>query len=155
MTRSVPTPASNPDDPHAGGKNESPQQRRARLKKWATFLLRWTIAVVGIGWVILNTPLYDKVTVVDEQTMRPVKITLAAEFPDRAPAATIIDPKTKAIRTVSRDEPVNTPATKTVYVRDPAAGKEPRKRHLLALDLSDDLKKVQRLLIERDDGKGE
>jgi hypothetical protein len=154
MTRSVPTPASNPDDPHDGGKPESPQQRRARLKKWATFLLRWTIAVVGIGWVILNTPLYDKVTIIDPQTMRPVKVSLAEEFPDGAPNARIIDPVNDQARTIPRSELVNTPDTKTVIVRDPLTG-ETAKRHLLALDLSDNLKKVERFLVERDDERGE
>jgi uncharacterized protein (TIRG00374 family) len=134
-----------------------PPDRRAKAKKWAKFLLRWTIAVVGIGYVVIKTPLYDTVTMIDPDKMVPVKATLAEELPDTAGQAKIIDPVTKQVRTVSRDELVNTPDTKTVYVRDdsPAGGGKPRKRTLLALDLSEDLKKVQRLLIKRDDGKGE
>jgi uncharacterized protein (TIRG00374 family) len=149
---STPATSPPPDDPRA--------DRRAKAKKWAKFLMRWTIAVVGIGWVVLNTPMFDKVTLVDPQTMRPVKVTLAKEMPERAPNAQIIDPDTGAIRNVSRAELVNSPDTKTVLVQDPAAGATPRvvgsqKRKLLALDLTDDLRTVQRFLVEGDDGRGE
>ena len=131
--------------------------RRANAKKWAKFLLRWTIAVVGIGWVVLNTPLYDKVTIVNPLTMRPQKVTLAEEFHEDATHARVIDPVTRLPRTVSRDELVNSPDIKTVLVRAPA-GTRPdgtriagtAKRKLLALDLSDDLKRVQRFLVERE-----
>ena len=87
-------------------------------------------------------------------TNLPVKVTLAAELPERAPQAKIIDPVNGATRTVTRDELVNTPDTKTVIVKDPAAGGEPIKRKLLALDLSDDLKRVERFLVETPDEQG-
>jgi hypothetical protein len=129
--------------------------RRAKAKKWAKFLLRWTIAVVGIGYVVSKTPLYDKVTIVDPASMTPVKVTLAEEMPERAREAKIIDPATRAVRTVSRDDLVNAPDTKTVIVQDPAGAGQPTKRTLLALDLSDDLKTVERFLVERADERGE
>jgi glycosyltransferase 2 family protein len=146
MTRSAETPATTP--------NNTDNDRRAKAKKWLKFLLRWTIAVVGIGWVILNTPLYDKVTIIDPQTMRPTKVSLAREFPDGAPEASIIDPVTRRVRTIPRSELVNSPDTKTVIVSDSLTG-QTVKRHLLALDLSDNLKKVERFLVERDDERGE
>src|SRR5215203_4440142 len=99
MTSTPETPAQ--PDPRAA--------RRARAKKWALFLLRWTIAVVGIGYVIAKTPLYDKVTMVDPATMLPVKVALAEELPERARQAKIVDPATGATRTVTRDDLVNTP----------------------------------------------
>ncbi|MEA2707621.1 MAG: glycosyltransferase 2 family protein [Phycisphaerales bacterium] len=138
---------------------ETPTQpdRRAKAKKWAKFLLRWTIAVVGIGWVVLKTPLYDKVTIVHPGDLVPVKVTLAEELPDRARQAKIIDPGTGATRTVSRDELVNSPDTKTVMVKESAAAddKSATKRKLLALDLSDNLQHVDRFLVERPDETGE
>jgi uncharacterized protein (TIRG00374 family) len=149
MTDAAQTPAPTP----ANDNNDD--DRHAKAKKWLKFLLRWTIAVVGIGWVILNTPLYDKVTIIDPQTMRPVKVTLAKEFPDNAPSASIIDPVNEQVRTIPRSELVNTPDTKTVMVKDPAGSGEPVKRHLLALDLSDNLKTVERFLIEGEDGRGQ
>src|SRR5687768_3311436 len=93
-TPATPAPAA-PDDPRA--------QRRATAKKWIKFLLRWTIAVVGIGYVILKTPLYDTVTAVHEQTGLPVKLTLAEEMPERAREAKVIDPATGQVTTISRD----------------------------------------------------
>jgi uncharacterized protein (TIRG00374 family) len=125
-----------------------PKAKSSSAKKWLTFLLRWTIAVVGIGWVVMNTPLYDKVTIVDEATRTPVKATLAEEFTDLSSHAKIVDPVTKQPRSVPRSELVNTPDTKTVLVGGV-------KRKLLALDLSDDLKTAQKFLVEKPDGSGE
>jgi uncharacterized membrane protein YbhN (UPF0104 family) len=137
--------------PHAS--QHPSESRGGKAKGWLKFLLRWTIAVVGIGWVILNTPLYDKVTIVDEATRTPVKATLAEEFFDDAPEATVIDPATRETRIVPRGELVNTPDTKTVLVKNPGGGET--KRKLLALDLSDDLKTAERFLVERPDESGE
>jgi uncharacterized protein (TIRG00374 family) len=125
---------------------------RSSVKKWGKFLARWTIAVIGIGWVVLNTPLYDKVTIINPQTQRPIKVTLAEELGDKFTVAKIIDPDTRAVKEVARDDLVNAPDTKTVMVREDSGV---RKRKLLALDLSDDLKTVQRFLVEGPDGRGE
>ena len=47
--------------------NSSPPQHHR--KKWAKFLIRWTIAVVGIGWVLWKTPLYNSVLIVGPGTV--------------------------------------------------------------------------------------
>src|SRR5215211_3999777 len=111
------------------------------VAKWGKFLLRWTIAVVGIGWVILKTPLYDTVTVLDpalDPNNHPVKVSVAENVGDKPTSAKIIDPATGEVRVVTRDQLVNEPDVKTVEVREPSGF---QKRKLLALDLTDDLKK--------------
>ncbi len=120
--------------------------------KWWLLILRWTIAVVGIGWVLLNIPLYDKVTIVDPADGHPLKLTLAEDVGDQVPATLkIIDPRKKIIREIPRTDLVNSPDTKWVLVREPS-GRE--RERLLALDLSDDLKTVRRFLVENAGGKG-
>ena len=115
-------------------------------RKWARFILRWTIAIVGIGWVVLNTPLYDKVTMLGPGN-RPVKVSLAADAPAKIDQVEIIDPTTGATKTITRDRLVNPPDRKHVTVRT-SDGREV-KRKLLALDLSDDIPAtVRRLLVE-------
>jgi uncharacterized protein (TIRG00374 family) len=119
-------------------------------RKWATFFLRWTIAVVGIGYVVAKTPLYNSVLIVGPNGT-PVKVRLAEEPPDNFTSVKIYD-AAGAVQKVSRAELVNTPDTKTVLVREPAGEV---KRKLLALDLSDDLKTVEQFLVEEPDGKGQ
>src|SRR5688500_18936722 len=112
-----------------------------RTKNWGKFLIRWTIAVVGIGWVVLNTPLYDRVTILDPKANRPIKVTLAEDTPEKVPASVkIIDPFTGEPRTATRDELINPPDRKWVKVRHQGGA---IKRRLLGLKLSDDLKSVQ------------
>src|SRR5207247_1421688 len=83
---------------------------------------------------------------------RPIKVRLAEEPPEHFTQVQIIDPATRAVRTVSHSELVNAPDTKTVLVREPGGV---QRRKLLALDLSDNLKSVQRFLVERPGGSGE
>ena len=129
------------------------EKHHERAGKWWMFLIRWTIAIVGIGWVLLNVPLYDKVTIVDPADGHPVKVTLAEDVGDHVPdTVKIIDPRKKTIREVKRSELVNSPDAKWVVVREPS-GRE--RERLLALDLSDDLKTVRRFLVENAGGKGE
>jgi len=132
--------------------DNSPKARRVTFKSWATFVLRWTIAIVGIGWVVANTPLYNTVTRVDPATGRPQKMTLAEEVPDDFRTVKVIDPATKRTITLTRGELVNTPDTKWVEVREPSGWSRQR---LLALDLTDDLKTVQSFLVENAGHKGE
>jgi uncharacterized protein (TIRG00374 family) len=125
------------------------------VAKWGKFLLRWTIAVVGIAYVVLKTPLYDKVLVLDpalDPNNRPVQVSLAQDAGDKPQSVKIIDPNTGAVRVVARDQLLNEPDVKTVEVREPSGM---QKRKLLALDLTDDLKRVERLLVEGPAGTGE
>jgi uncharacterized protein (TIRG00374 family) len=122
-------------------------------KKWGKFIIRWTIAAVGIAWVVYKTPLYDKVTIVNPANNLPVKVSLAEDTPEKVPASVkIIDPKTGQTRVVPRDELVTPPDAKYVKVRREGGA---IKRRLLAMKLNDEHKKVEQLLVEKEDGTGE
>src|SRR5436190_2989090 len=95
-----------------------PDKSAKRGKHLLLTLLRWTIAVVGIGWVVAKTPLYDSVLIVRAPQNVPVKVRLAEEVPENFTVARTIDPQTKAVREVPRSELVNAPDTKTVWVRE-------------------------------------
>jgi uncharacterized protein (TIRG00374 family) len=123
---------------------------RDSTKKWAKFIIRWTIAIVGIGWVVWKTPLHDKVTILDSAN-RPAKVTVAKEVGEPFTSVDIIDPSTGSVRTVPRAALVNPPDRKTIVVRGRMGGES--KRPLLAVDLSDDLKVARRFLIEDEKGQ--
>ncbi len=46
----------------------------SRVKKWASFIVRWGIAVVGITWVLNNTSFHDRLLMIDSTTHRPVEV---------------------------------------------------------------------------------
>lgn len=85
-----------------------------RAVKVFRFVLRWTIAVVGVVWVISQIHLDDRVRVLDEQNI-PFEAVL-----DRAPEGEASsqfeyrDPATGQIKTVGRDRLVSSPDRKTV-----------------------------------------
>jgi uncharacterized membrane protein YbhN (UPF0104 family) len=112
-----------------------------QVKKWLKFVLRWGIAVVGIWWVMSQITWRDRVTRLDAAN-RPVVERLADNPPLDVPTFKLLDG-----RTLNRSELVNQPDQKSVTLggqREPAA--------LLALDLSADLKRVNRLLVESKPG---
>ncbi|MBC8107657.1 MAG: flippase-like domain-containing protein [Anaerolineae bacterium] len=53
-----------------------------KAKKVIKFVLRWGIAVAGIGWVISNISLYNRVLIANPTTLRPTPVRLAAEARD-------------------------------------------------------------------------
>ncbi len=120
-------------------------------RSWSAFLLRWTIAIVGIGYVIWKTPLYDQVTVLDA-SMHPVRLTLAQDPPPNFTFVNAIDPQTKQIRRIPAEDLVSAPDRKSVMVQTPGGAVS---RKLLALRLTPDLKHARELLIERPDGRGQ
>jgi hypothetical protein len=115
-------------------------------KKWAKFLIRWTIAVVGIGWVLWKTPLYNSVLIVGPGTV-PIKVHLRR-------SATRVPAVKSSIRRLT---PFAGSALRAVNARYQACHRPGRRgtdrRALIAFDLSDDLKTVERLLIEMPDGR--
>jgi uncharacterized membrane protein YbhN (UPF0104 family) len=123
-------------------------KQKSRAKKWTKFFLRWTIAVVGIGYVVWKTPLYDRVTVLDS-TLHPVKLTLIEEPPPGFTQVKAIDPATHQVKVIDAGELVSPPDQKSVAVKTPEGM---QKRPLLALRLSGDLKHARELLIENPDG---
>src|SRR5690349_894664 len=87
--------------------------------RWAKFAVRWSIAVAGVWYIVVNTPLYDKVTILSPLNL-PIKATLAQEPPagDNFTSVWIIDPATKKTREVSARDLVNMPDQKRVTVAD-------------------------------------
>jgi uncharacterized membrane protein YbhN (UPF0104 family) len=124
--------------------SENPQEQPKKpLKKWLTFVLRWGIAVVGIWWVLSQITWRDRVTLLDANN-RPVERRLANTPPLNAPTFTLLDG-----RTVKSSELVSKPDAKKVTVTTP---KGPVSAELLALDLSPNLKSVNRLLVANPPG---
>lgn len=123
------------------------------VKKWSLFVLRWGIAVGGIWWVVANMSLRDRVTVLDGDG-RPVDAFLAEPAKEEAAAFKITDPQTGEARVVNRREVVSRPdqAHALVGVK---MGEKTITAKVLALDLSDDLRRVRRLVVEEPEtGKG-
>jgi uncharacterized protein (TIRG00374 family) len=122
-------------------------------KHWVMFTLRWGIAVVGIWWVIANMSLRDRVTILDENN-HPVTATLWEPATEDSASFWIADPSSGIKRLISREKVVNRPDGKKaqVSIRTPQGV---LKTPLLALDLTDNLKQVRRLLVtDLETGKG-
>ena len=121
--------------------------QRGGLRKWAFFTLRWGIAVVGIWWVVSNLTLRDHVAVLDERNI-PQRVKLAAPAEEEAKAFEIHDPKTGQRVVVPRERVVNLPSEghkAWVLVREQEKSSQLK---LLGLDLTDDLRRVNRLLVQ-------
>jgi uncharacterized protein (TIRG00374 family) len=106
-----------------------------KRKKWLTFILRWGIAVVGIWWVLSQITWRDRVTTLSALN-RPVPQRLADVPPLDAQQFKLLDG-----HTVDRSELISLPDQKSVTLTDKSTAE------LLGLDLSPDLKRVNRLLI--------
>jgi len=122
-------------------------------RKWITFSVRWGIAVAGIWWVIANMSLRDRVTILDGQN-HPVEVLLAESATEDSASFVIMDGETGARRVISRREVVNRPERESIQIeiRTPQGV---RKTTLLALNLSESLQRVRRLLVSDEaTGKG-
>jgi uncharacterized protein (TIRG00374 family) len=104
---------------------------------WLFFALRWTIAVVGIWWVLSQITWRDRVTALDASN-RPVAHRLADMPPLNASQFQLLDGQT-----LNRSELISLPDQKRVKL---GSGQVV---DLLGLDLSPNLKSVNRLLIAR------
>lgn len=112
-------------------------------KKWIKFTLRWGIAVVGMWWVVAQISWRDQVLVLGARN-RPVEAKLAAPADENFIQVQIIDPWTGRLREVPRNELVHQPDRESVTVE---TDRGPQEVDLLALDLSYDLREVERLLV--------
>jgi len=112
-------------------------------RKWITFSLRWAIAIGGIWWVIAHMSLRDRVTILNADNL-PVAVHLALPATDGENSASvvIIDPVTHERRIISRKELVNLPDEKSVQLKG-----QSQRLPLLAVDLSDNLRRVNRILV--------
>jgi len=106
-----------------------------KRKNWLTFALRWTIAIVGIWWVLSQITWRDRVTSLDANN-RPVQHRLANTPPLDAQQFKLLDG-----RTIDRSQLISLPDQKSVTLTDKSTAE------LLGLDLSPDLRRVNRLLI--------
>jgi uncharacterized protein (TIRG00374 family) len=106
-----------------------------KRKNWLTFALRWTIAIVGIWWVLSQITWRDRVTALDANN-RPVQHRLANSPPLDAAQFQLLDDQT-----LDRAQLISLPDQKTVKLTSGQVV------NLLGLDLSPNLKKVNRLLI--------
>ncbi|MGE5611514.1 MAG: lysylphosphatidylglycerol synthase transmembrane domain-containing protein [Bacillota bacterium] len=122
-------------------------------KHWVMFSLRWGIAVVGIWWVVANMSLRDRVTVLDENN-HPVDAALFEPATEDSATFVIADPSSGIKRLISRKEVVNRPDRKNAPLTVRTLQGQAHTT-LLALDLSDNLKQVRRLLVaDPESGKG-
>src|SRR5437667_3191023 len=140
---------------------ESPPMNQ-RAKSWIKFVLRWGIAVGGIWWVLAQPDMQfrDRVWILDPKN-HPTPAKLSA-YPDKGEQSVVFeiwDPSTWQKRVISRKQVINRPDPRELIIAYYPAGTT-RAAHsekhgkLLALDLSDDLKRVQHLLVD-DPEKGE
>lgn len=75
-----------------------------RAKKAIKFIVRWGIAVAGIGWVISNISLYNRVMMLNPATKRLVPARLAAPANETDQQFKVLDPVDKSTKTVDRNE---------------------------------------------------
>src|SRR6266550_1579807 len=131
-----------------------------RAKKWIKFVLRWGIAVVGIWWVVAQMEFRDRVWILDGKNHPvPAKLSAYADKGEQSAVFEIHDPIDGHKKVVPRNQVVSRPDQKEMVVAYYPAGTTratTSETHgkLLALELSDDLKRVQRILVE-DSERGE
>lgn len=102
-------------------------------KKWFLFAVRWTIAIVGIWYVVTNISWRDRALVLDENNV-PTEVRLYEPAEEDSPTVSILDPDTGEVRKVDRSRLVNEADRETVQVRkeDGTTATVP----VLAVDLS-------------------
>ena len=115
------------------------------MKKWALFVLRWGIAIIGIWWVVSNMTIRDRVNVLSERD-HPLPMPLAAPAQEEAPSFQVNDVRTGTVRHVPRDQTVNRPERDDAKITVNLDGAT-TETGLLGLDLTDDLKRVRRFLV--------
>jgi uncharacterized protein (TIRG00374 family) len=109
-------------------------------KKLILTTLRWLIAIVGIAFVITKISLHDRAELLDSHNL-PVPVTLTQPPGDNFSSVNVASPA-QYTGPHARAELVNKPDLKTVTLLDGSTV------HLLAVDLSDDLKTPRRLLVQ-------
>src|SRR4051812_18164056 len=70
----------------------APARQEHRARKWLFRLLRWAIAIFGIGYVLSNISWNDRVLLADPRDGWPVPCVLAAPATDDSPAFSIREP---------------------------------------------------------------
>ena len=91
-----------------------PTYMKQRVKKVATFVVRWGIAIVGVWLVASNMNLHDTVLLLNPQTNLVQPTILARHADEGASQFDVVDPETGKTITVGRDRLINPPTQKTV-----------------------------------------
>ncbi|HEY1683477.1 MAG TPA: lysylphosphatidylglycerol synthase transmembrane domain-containing protein [Tepidisphaeraceae bacterium] len=117
------------------------------VKKWSLFVLRWTIAIVGVWWVVANLSLRDHALVLDQNNVPHDEVVLAAKNGQYD----VIDYQTHRVVRVGNDRLVNEPDRKTVELKNGPVAK------MLGLDLTDNLHhpEVLKVLVQTLNGAGQ
>src|SRR5437879_2142351 len=74
-----------------------------RGRKWATFALRWGIAVVGVYLVVVNIAFRDRVILIDPTSNRLAELRVLGSAKDEDAAFQVVEPD-GSVRTVTRDQ---------------------------------------------------
>ncbi|MDQ3440180.1 MAG: flippase-like domain-containing protein [Planctomycetota bacterium] len=115
------------------------------FKKWAKFAVRWSIALAGICYVVVNITWRDQALVLGTGN-RPTKVRLAEPWNEKSPTVTILDPVPGVEgNVVPVSALVNEADQTTVTLRLPEGSQV---RPLLAVDLTPDLKSARRVLVD-------
>ncbi len=122
----------------------------SRTKRVALFLLRWTIAIAGILWVVLNLNWRSRALAILDSSNKPRWVELPNSGEETDYSFVCIDPATGGQITVSRDKIVNEPDKKNLTVQVDGAA-----RPLLGLHLNNDLTAFQEFLVQAPDGTGQ
>jgi hypothetical protein len=117
---------------------------KKHVLKVAKFLVRWGIAVVGIWWVISKMSWKDHVLALLPGQSMPVKnVVLASDHAtDQDEFYPVIDPRTGATITLSREQVINEPDRPNLTVFENG-----KLKYVVGVDLGPDLKKASRLLV--------
>lgn len=123
-----------------------------KVKKIAKFVVRWGIAVAGIGWVISNISLHNRVLMLNPATKRPAPVRLATAAKEADRTFRVLDPFSQPGKTVETELRRNDLFVKSD--RDLAAIDEPdgtkRTVEVLGLKVTDnDDRKTWPILVAR------
>jgi uncharacterized protein (TIRG00374 family) len=116
---------------------QSKHNRKKGWKHWAMFGLRWSVAIVGVWWVVSNMSLHDQaLVIVNPATKVPVMASIAPGGLNDPGYYSVIDPTDGShIIKVPIENVLNAPDVKKVDEVLP--GQSPRSVSLLGLDLGD------------------
>jgi uncharacterized protein (TIRG00374 family) len=111
---------------------------QSNAKRAIKFILRWGIAVAGIGWVLWNISLHDRVMVLNPQTQRPKPVRLAAPAQEVDATFRVYDPFAGVkgtVTTLRRDELLVRSDMDRVQISEPGGSK--RTVEILGLKVTD------------------
>jgi uncharacterized protein (TIRG00374 family) len=139
--------------PPAPASAPQPSSMKKKAAAWLKFLLRWGIAVVGIGWVISQMSIWDKVLVAmpnAPQAVQQFTLNKDQDATDDSDSFRVVGLE----QPIPRSRVLNKPPKKNekVAYRDPATGQVVQAT-LLGLDLAKVKPLVEHLYVQPPSGK--